>query len=175
MNGDGDVQSSLLPISSSGPAAIGSSPAWNMQRGFPTALSVILVGLIAAFAVFTKYSDDIDTDEFYMYYIHVAVMVFVGFGFLMTFLKRYNLSAVSLNFVTSCMMMLAAILLVRAFSTSKLDGRLAAHCSGFMGALMRIVIAKGCMPPRPVHTKARIGAHGMRLDLVLRAAKLQSR
>ncbi len=36
-------------------------------------------------------------------YIHVAIMIFVGFGFLMTFLKRYSNSAVALNFFTSCL------------------------------------------------------------------------
>lgn len=36
-------------------------------------------------------------------YIHVSIMIFIGFGFLMTFLKRYSNSAVALNFFTSCL------------------------------------------------------------------------
>ena len=39
-------------------------------------------------------------------------MIYLGFGFLMTFLKRYSWSAVSLNFVLSCLMMLEGILAV---------------------------------------------------------------
>lgn len=41
------------------------------------------------------------------------VMIFVGFGFLMTFLKRYSYSAVALNFLLSALAM-ATYLLVRA-------------------------------------------------------------
>ena len=37
-------------------------------------------------------------------------MIFVGFGFLMTFLKRYSYSAVALNFVLSALAMLMYLL-----------------------------------------------------------------
>ena len=86
--------------------------AWNVRKGFSITLSVILTTLIVAFAVFTRYTSQPQVEQYYLYYIHVAVMVFVGFGFLMTFLKSHSLSAVSLNFVASCMVMLADILLV---------------------------------------------------------------
>ena len=41
-------------------------------------------------------------------------MVFVGFGFLMTFLRRYAYSAVALNMITSAVVFLEAILVVGA-------------------------------------------------------------
>ena len=38
---------------------------------------------------------------YYAMYMDVHVMIFVGFGFLMTYLRKYSLSAVSLNFVVA--------------------------------------------------------------------------
>jgi len=41
--------------------------------------------------------------SYYSMYMDVHVMIFVGFGFLMTYLRKYSLSAVSLNFVVGVM------------------------------------------------------------------------
>jgi hypothetical protein len=43
-------------------------------------------------------------------FIHVSIMIFVGFGFLMTFLKRYGYSAIGYNFMLSCFAFLWNIL-----------------------------------------------------------------
>lgn len=111
---DSGATASLLPVAPSTDGVSGAkSAAWDMGAVFPGVLGAALVALIAAFTVFAKYGE-VDTEEYYMFYIHVAIMIFVGFGFLMTFLRRYSLGAVSLNFVTSCMMMLFAVLLVRS-------------------------------------------------------------
>ena len=40
----------------------------------------------------------------------VHVMIFIGFGFLMTFLKRYGFGAVGLNFLVSAFVIQWAIL-----------------------------------------------------------------
>ena len=87
------------------------TPTWNMT-GFGSVVGAITTLLVVAFCLFTKYTEDDDDQLMYMYYIHVAIMIFVGFGFLMTFLKRYSWGAVSLNFMTSCVMMLTHILVV---------------------------------------------------------------
>ena len=45
--------------------------------------------------------DDVQTevDHYYPFYQDVHVMIFVGFGFLMTFLKKYTFSSVGMNFL----------------------------------------------------------------------------
>ncbi len=52
----------------------------------------------------------------------VYVMVFLGFGFLMTFLKRYSFSAVGLNMVGSCLIILEAIVCVGIVQQGVKDG-----------------------------------------------------
>lgn len=71
--------------------------------------------LILLFGLFTKYDSTANTDTngepytglnsnlpyFYPMYQDVHVMVFIGFGFLMTFLRRYGYGAVGLTFFLS--------------------------------------------------------------------------
>ena len=44
-----------------------------------------------------------EVDHYYPFYQDVHVMIFVGFGFLMTFLKKYGFSAIGYNFVLSAL------------------------------------------------------------------------
>lgn len=41
-------------------------------------------------------------------------MVFIGFGFLMTFMRRYSFGAVGLNYFASALMILEAIICIGA-------------------------------------------------------------
>lgn len=52
--------------------------------------------------------------QYYKWLLDVEVMIFVGFGFLMTFLRRYGYSAAGYNFFTSALIMLEAVLLIGA-------------------------------------------------------------
>lgn len=52
--------------------------------------------------------------QYYKWLLDVEVMIFVGFGFLMTFLRRYGYSAAGFNFFTSALIMLEAVLLLGA-------------------------------------------------------------
>lgn len=85
---------------------------------FATSTSAILAVLLVLLAVFTKYTEKHQTDDdvqrFYTWYLHVAIMIFVGFGFLMTFLKHYSYSALGLNFFCSCIVILEALLVIGA-------------------------------------------------------------
>jgi ammonium transporter Rh len=47
-------------------------------------------------------TSDGHVDTYYHFYTHVHVMIFVGFGFLMTFLGRYGFSAIGFTFFLAC-------------------------------------------------------------------------
>eukprot|EP01023_Acetabularia_acetabulum_P015776 TRINITY_DN1771_c0_g2_i5.p1 TRINITY_DN1771_c0_g2~~TRINITY_DN1771_c0_g2_i5.p1 ORF type:complete len:449 (-),score=104.13 TRINITY_DN1771_c0_g2_i5:1938-3284(-) len=112
---------------------------YNM-KAFAASLSIILVALIVCMFIFVDYESGAgDVDQIYFWYIHVAIMIFVGFGFLMTFLRRYAFGAVGLNFLASCVMMMEAIIIIglftygAAYQSVKVDIELiteAAFCAG---------------------------------------------
>ena len=70
------------------------------------------VVIILFYGLFTTYDATADTTtgpqdnamilEYYPMYQDVHVMIFIGFGFLMTFLRRYGYGAVTLTFFLSC-------------------------------------------------------------------------
>ena len=49
---------------------------------------------------------------YYQWFLDVEVMIFLGFGFLMTFLRRYSYSAVAFNFFVSAFVMIYGILVI---------------------------------------------------------------
>jgi ammonium transporter Rh len=72
---------------------------------FPLEIVIIIL-----YAIFATYSDDNDgkhsvllgkatVSDLYPFYMDVHVMVFIGFGFLMTFLRKYGYSSVGINFL----------------------------------------------------------------------------
>ncbi|PNH10280.1 Ammonium transporter Rh type A [Tetrabaena socialis] len=79
-------------------------------------LSAVILGLFFGLERYTELSEDAveQVDRYYMYFIHVQIMVFVGFGFLMTFMRRYSHSAVALNYLASALVMLEAVLVIGA-------------------------------------------------------------
>ncbi|XP_069463259.1 ammonium transporter Rh type B [Ambystoma mexicanum] len=90
----------------------------NMRIKLPV-LCLVLEGItIILFAIFVRYDQDtdalewhkhiknkslsnLDNDFYYRYpsFQDVHTMIFIGFGFLMTFLKRYGFSSVAFNFL----------------------------------------------------------------------------
>ncbi|KAI3364220.1 hypothetical protein L3Q82_011020 [Scortum barcoo] len=87
--------------------------ATNMRLKFPIMALVLEIITIILFAVFVVYDDD-EKDhghghhsnetllekqhlKLYPMFQDVHVMIFIGFGFLMTFLKRYGFSSVGIN------------------------------------------------------------------------------
>lgn len=94
--------------------------AWNTNLRWRLPLTCLLlqVAMVVLFGVFVRYdpdadahwiddkgarnlSNDLDNEFYYRYpsFQDVHVMIFVGFGFLMTFLQRYGYSSVGFNFL----------------------------------------------------------------------------
>ncbi|XP_038558090.1 ammonium transporter Rh type C 2 [Micropterus salmoides] len=90
----------------------------NVRVSLPAVCFVWQIAMVVLFGVFIRYDDesdahwaetklhenitsDVENDFYYRYpsFQDVHVMIFVGFGFLMTFLKRYSFSAVGFNFL----------------------------------------------------------------------------
>jgi ammonium transporter Rh len=73
---------------------------------------IILYGIFLEydFDNFGAKSSQAELDRGYPMYQDVHVMIFVGFGFLMTFAAKYSFSAVGLNFFTSALVLQWAIL-----------------------------------------------------------------
>jgi len=84
----------------------------GLRTGFAASLGGLTLLCLIILAIFAEYPTelgDAHVSQYYHYLTGVLIMVFIGFGFLMTFLRRYSLSAVGLNFVLSALMMVAAL------------------------------------------------------------------
>uniref|UniRef100_A0A8C5H1P5 Ammonium transporter Rh type B n=1 Tax=Gouania willdenowi TaxID=441366 RepID=A0A8C5H1P5_GOUWI len=86
----------------------------NMRLKLPIVCFILEIILIILFGVLVEYDHDTDARDFHnmshhdyendFYYRYpsfqdVHVMIFIGFGFLMTFLQRYGFSSVGFNFL----------------------------------------------------------------------------
>ncbi|NXR88757.1 RHAG protein, partial [Hypocryptadius cinnamomeus] len=67
-----------------------------MKFKFSILALLLEVIVIVLFGIFVDYDSD-PSKELYPYFQDVHVMIFVGFGFLMTFLKKYGFSSVGFN------------------------------------------------------------------------------
>lgn len=87
-------------------------------RTFTPTVACLAACILAFFLAFVQYEHPEGTaaqvGQYYKWLLDVEVMIFVGFGFLMTFLRRYGYSAVGFNFFTSALIMLEAVLLIGA-------------------------------------------------------------
>ena len=90
---------------------------------FPLVAGILQIVFIVLFAVFARYDesalpggtdDEAGNKNQYATFQDVHVMMFVGFGFLMTFLKRYGYSSVGINFMIAALCLQWATL-VRGF------------------------------------------------------------
>eukprot|EP00040_Diaphanoeca_grandis_P023439 m.127428 g.127428 ORF g.127428 m.127428 type:complete len:492 (+) comp29272_c0_seq1:100-1575(+) len=85
------------------------------RQAFVKCAFVFQITMLVLYATCATFSDDLSPNhtlqtageilvqDYYPFFQDVHVMIFVGFGFLMTFLNKYGYSAVSYNFVISAM------------------------------------------------------------------------
>merc|ERR1719247_1915823 len=67
---------------------------------------LVQAGITAAFfnaKLDLSAADDTDGSSIYNFYVGIALMMFVGFGYLMTFLKQYGLGAVGFTMLITCL------------------------------------------------------------------------
>ncbi|XP_033126027.1 ammonium transporter Rh type B-like isoform X2 [Anneissia japonica] len=83
--------------------------AWSRGK-FGIILACLQLLFIILFVVFIEYDEEADAaklhsvsslENYYPMFQDVHVMIFIGFGFLMTFLKRYGFGSISFNFLIS--------------------------------------------------------------------------
>uniref|UniRef100_A0A0N4ZXI2 Ammonium_transp domain-containing protein n=1 Tax=Parastrongyloides trichosuri TaxID=131310 RepID=A0A0N4ZXI2_PARTI len=91
---------------------------WDKYQ-FSLLLSFFHVCFIILIAIFGRYptyqqNDESEISTIYPMLADVHVMVFIGFGFLMTFLKRYGFSAVSVNLLLASFSIVWSII-IRGF------------------------------------------------------------
>ena len=92
---------------------------WFRQYTFPVGLILFQCVFIVLYGVHADYGLRLDenvtlaasyndppvqgdVEFYYAMFQDVHVMMFIGFGFLMTFLRRYSFSSVSFNFFSCC-------------------------------------------------------------------------
>ncbi|XP_016322240.1 ammonium transporter Rh type C-like 2 isoform X2 [Sinocyclocheilus anshuiensis] len=116
----------------------------NVRCRLPAVCFVWQLSMIILFGVFVRYNEESDThwvdyrkgnnitsdieNDFYFRYPSfqdVHVMIFVGFGFLMTFLKRYSFGAMGFNFLIAAFGIQWALLMQGWFhSLDYTDGKI---------------------------------------------------
>ncbi|XP_063337258.1 ammonium transporter Rh type C-like 2 isoform X2 [Pelmatolapia mariae] len=114
----------------------------NVRLSLPAVCIVWQTAMIILFGVFMRYNHesdahwvehrkqlnvtDIENDFYFRYpsFQDVHVMIFVGFGFLMTFLKRYSFGGVGFNFLIAAFGLQWALLMQGWFHWLDTDGKI---------------------------------------------------
>ncbi|OQR69265.1 Rh-related protein-like, partial [Tropilaelaps mercedesae] len=129
--------------------------AWKKTK-FATSLIVTQMTLTLLMIFFVKYDEEADAsiprhsftkafvgadpddnsiEKFYPMFQDVNVMIFVGFGFLMTFLRQHGFSATGYTLLSSALAVQSAILIRGAFSRVDNTGYILLDIKGILGGL----------------------------------------
>lgn len=89
------------------------------SRFFPVASVVFILVMTLIYSLAFTYKEDedagLDVHLYYSYFRDVSVMIFIGFGFLMTFVRRGSFSAIGYTLFTSVMAIMMSIPLEALF------------------------------------------------------------
>lgn len=100
--------------------ATGSTPT-HLQKAFVTSILAFIAVVLPLYCIFVRYADmersayHAHVSQYYTWFLDINVMVLIGFGFLMAFLRRYSYGAIGLNYFLSGLVIVEAILVVGAF------------------------------------------------------------
>ncbi|XP_010080528.1 PREDICTED: ammonium transporter Rh type A [Pterocles gutturalis] len=75
----------------------------NMRFKFSILALLLEVIIIVLFGIFVEYDTSEASQTLYPLFQDVHVMIFIGFGFLMTFLKKYGFSSVGINMLIAAL------------------------------------------------------------------------
>ncbi|XP_077172212.1 ammonium transporter Rh type A [Paroedura picta] len=76
----------------------------NMRIKLPVAALFLEIIIIVLFGLFVRYTPrDANSLHLYPFFQDVHVMIFIGFGFLMTFLKKYGFSSIGINLLIAAL------------------------------------------------------------------------
>lgn len=93
----------------------------GISHTFSILLGALHVVVLVAFAVGTKPLDgtpSADDIQLYNYLVGVTLMMLVGFGYLMTFLRWYGLGAVGLTMLITCLGLEVSLLVEPLFTSA---------------------------------------------------------
>ena len=92
----------------------------NLDKGY-SLLALLQIINIVLYSQFTQYGQDLlgtgsntqsnTITTYYPFFKDVHVMIFVGFGFLMTYLNKYSFSSIGFNFLLACLSLQYSILI----------------------------------------------------------------
>jgi hypothetical protein len=87
------------------------SAAHELARPFAISMAALTVAIVAALSTVVELGvqDDAHVSQYYTFLQSVLVMVFLGFGLLMTFLRRYSYGAIGFNFFASSAVMVVFV------------------------------------------------------------------
>jgi ammonium transporter Rh len=110
------------------PQTVSSVPIILIDLPFLVLLGIFEFSMLILYYATTQYADNdvaildesnsglnTNVQTFYGHYTDIAFMIFIGFGFLMTFMRKYSYSAVCYNFLISCVVYQWTILVMGFF------------------------------------------------------------